>query len=95
MLTIVFISSTLRMLLMLCRWKKKERQTLLTCASIVKCSLKMAPRLRAEGDVVMLLSPIIMSLMLERGPTVGVTTTRASFHQIILANSLLFIHLSQ
>ena len=28
MLTVVFISSTLRMLLMLCRWKKEERQTL-------------------------------------------------------------------
>ena len=40
-------------------------------ASIVKCSSKMAPRLRAEGDGGMLLSPIIISLMLERGTTAG------------------------
>ena len=32
----------------------------------------MAPRLRAEGDGVMLLSPIIILLMLEGCPTVGV-----------------------
>ena len=32
----------------------------------------MAPGLRAEGDGVMLLSPIIISLMVERYPTVGV-----------------------
>ena len=77
MMTVVFMSSTLRMLLLLCRWKKEERKTLLTHASIVKCSSKMAQRLRAEGDRVigLLLSSIILSLMLERGPTVGVSNS--------------------
>ena len=69
MMTAAFISSILRMLLMLYRWKEKERQTLLTCASIVKYSSNMATRLQAEGDGVMMLSPIILSLMLERGPS--------------------------
>ena len=53
---------------MLCRQKKEEGQTLLTCTSIVECLSKMAPRLRAEGDGVMLLSSIIIALVLERGP---------------------------
>ena len=97
MMTVVFISNTLRMLLMLCRWKKEDRQTLLTCASIVKCLSKMAPRLRADRDGVMLLSPIIISLMLERSPTVGVCNSNErvfssfNFSQFIAIHSFISI----
>ena len=82
----VHISSTLRMLLILCKWKKEERQALLTCAPIVKCSPKMAQWLRAEGDGMMLLSPIMVR--------VSVTETREYFHHSVLANSLSSMSLS-
>ena len=80
------------MLLMLCRWKKEERQTLLTCASIVKCSSKMAPGLRAEEDWVMLLSPIIISLMMDRGPTVGVSNSNERVFSSFNFSQFLAIH---
>ena len=89
MLTVVFIFNTLRMLLMLCRWKKEYRQTLLKCASIVKCASKIARRLRAEGDGSDVVVTNNMSLMLERGPTVFVGHSNESlFHHSILANLL-------
>ena len=97
MMTVVFISNTLRMLLMLCRWKKEDRQTLMTCASIVKCSSKMAPWLRADRDGAMLLSPIIISLMLERSATVGVRNSNErvfssfNFSQFIAIHSFISI----
>ena len=80
------------MLLMLCRWKKEDRQTLLTCASIVKCSIKMALRLRAEGDGVMLLSPMIISLMLERCPTVGVRNSNERVFSSFSFSRFISIH---
>ena len=92
MMTVVFISNTLVMLLMLCRWKKEDRQTLLTCASIVKCSAKMAPRLRAEGHGVMLLSPIIIPLMLERCPTVGVCNSNERVFSSFSISQFIAIH---
>ena len=55
MMTAIFISSTLRILLMMCRWKKEERQTLLTlyCQMFIKWHQCCE---QDEGDGVMLLS---------------------------------------
>ena len=75
----------------------EERRAANTCTCKVKCSSKMALRLQAEGEEVMLLSPIIISLILERCPTVGVRNSNGGggvfFHHSMLANSLPFMPL--